>query len=178
MTIAAIGIACSLIGAILIAVYRDSKAVKAASPLFLIFILLGVTLSCISVFFWSGKPTTSNCMTRTWLGGIGFIFIFGSLIVKTWRISRIFSSQKVKSLRVPDSLLVSMIAIMLVFELVSQKSKHTNKQKTTFVYFLFFLTNIFFYLYFFFFESKNQGHFDRLANRFSFGTKADFFGFL
>ncbi|KAJ3116542.1 hypothetical protein HDU96_009430 [Phlyctochytrium bullatum] len=71
------------------------KIFKAASPLFLGFILLGANVSYGSVFLFSIYPMTDlTCITVTWLKYAGFAIVFGALMVKTYRIHLIFTNSK------------------------------------------------------------------------------------
>ncbi len=60
-------------------------------------ILLGVNISYASVFVLSQYPmSNSTCVSFNWLKYLGFATVFGSLIVKTYRIAAIFKAKNSK----------------------------------------------------------------------------------
>ncbi|KAJ3331781.1 hypothetical protein HDU76_002233 [Blyttiomyces sp. JEL0837] len=79
-------------------VYKDLKIFKASSPRFLSVIIVGANVSYISVWLFSQFPMhDASCVTYGWLKYMGFATVFGSLLLKTYRISVIFSNKKSKS---------------------------------------------------------------------------------
>ncbi|KAJ3323443.1 hypothetical protein HDU76_013627 [Blyttiomyces sp. JEL0837] len=109
---------CSLFTVILLIYMLFSmnfKIFKAASPRFLAVIIIGANVSYMSIWLFSQYPMTdASCVTYVWLKYMGFATVFGSLLLKTYRISIIFSKKKsnvnVKNLN--DTVLFVM---MLVF---------------------------------------------------------------
>jgi hypothetical protein len=66
-------------------VYREAKVVKRAAQFFLQIACLGALLggiACLSIIADTDDPT---CQVSNWLGNMGFVLLFGSLFVKTWR---------------------------------------------------------------------------------------------
>jgi basic membrane protein A len=72
-------------------VYRNTVIIRSSAYIFCVLVLVGVILGALSSYFWLGYPTDSSCMLRAWLGGLGFSISYGGLIVKNYRIWRIFS---------------------------------------------------------------------------------------
>jgi len=63
----------------------NHTAIRAASPSFLILVLFGSTLLCLSVITF--LPNIINdvlCILRAWLIGIGFVVVFGACFAKSW----------------------------------------------------------------------------------------------
>ncbi|KAL4237710.1 7 transmembrane sweet-taste receptor of 3 GCPR [Mactra antiquata] len=54
------------------------------------------------------------CSIRIWFMNIGFFIMYGSLVLKTWRISVIFSVGKKKIIRLPDSVLLQRLGIFIL----------------------------------------------------------------
>ncbi|KAJ3175921.1 hypothetical protein HK101_010532 [Irineochytrium annulatum] len=76
-------------------VYIKEKIFKASSPVFLGLISCGALISYVSIFLFSQYPMTgASCVIYVWLKYLGFSFVFGALLVKTYRIHVIFSSKK------------------------------------------------------------------------------------
>jgi hypothetical protein len=60
------------------------------SPVFLLYTLVGTSMSYASVFFFIGEPTRNICAIRPfWLANT-FGLVFGMLAAKNWRIYSIF----------------------------------------------------------------------------------------
>ncbi|KAJ3167802.1 hypothetical protein HK101_011710 [Irineochytrium annulatum] len=92
---------CSLLTILLLGymiVYRAQKIFLASSPRFLSLIVLGSNVSFVSIWLFSVFPmNNSSCTTYAWLKYMGFAIVFGALLLKTYRISIIFSAKKGKS---------------------------------------------------------------------------------
>jgi len=80
---------------------RRTVIVKAAQPLFLVMVALGVLVMSSSLiplsFDDDGNPDAFSetfkvgiCMSIPWLGFIGFTITFSALFAKTWRINKLF----------------------------------------------------------------------------------------
>lgn len=82
----------SLALGVFLIIYQDIKPLAAASPLFMGAILIGSIF--IYSAFWTWLPQSgyspASCHLRYWLLGLGFVFLFGSLFAKSWRIMRLF----------------------------------------------------------------------------------------
>jgi len=70
--------------------YQNTPVVKAASPLFCYLILTGLIIGASTVFLMAGRPSPVVCVLRPWFVAIALALVMGNLLVKTWRISRIF----------------------------------------------------------------------------------------
>jgi basic membrane lipoprotein Med (substrate-binding protein (PBP1-ABC) superfamily) len=98
---------------------RDTPVYRAASPMFCMLILAGITIACIAPFLWIGYRTKYNCMAPWWVLGIGFALIFSCLLAKNWRIWRIFSSGHFRVVAIMNSqLLYRWVGIIVFFELI------------------------------------------------------------
>jgi hypothetical protein len=100
--------------AIAIFYYRKHNVIKAASRNFCILMCLGAIMGLVSIFTIIGKPTDTNCQTRNWLLGLGFCIFFGSYLLKTYRIHRIFNNERLVSIGLRDrTLLIALIGITI-----------------------------------------------------------------
>jgi hypothetical protein len=71
--------------------YRTNAVIKASSPLFCILILVGLSMAYLFVIsFQSYPPTRASCAAEPVIGHLAFALVFGCLIVKTYRVARIF----------------------------------------------------------------------------------------
>jgi basic membrane lipoprotein Med (substrate-binding protein (PBP1-ABC) superfamily) len=75
---------------------------RASSPVFLSILILGCSMAFISVFFWMGVPTQTWCNMRIWLGGLGFSITYSALIMKNYRIWRLFSKSSLKVFKITN----------------------------------------------------------------------------
>ncbi|TYZ61045.1 hypothetical protein PybrP1_012134 [[Pythium] brassicae (nom. inval.)] len=97
--IAALAIALAL--AILLAMafvfhYRHQPVVKRSQYQFLLAMLLGGIFNCASVWLYAGEPTRLLCRFRSAGVALGFTLVFGSLVVKSLRVYRVFLSGAMK----------------------------------------------------------------------------------
>ncbi|KAJ3175920.1 hypothetical protein HK101_010531 [Irineochytrium annulatum] len=82
------------------------KMFKASSPVFLGLISCGALISYVSIFLFSQYPMTSaSCVIYVWLKYLGFSFVFGALLVKTYRIHVICSSKKRQAAPLKDGVM-------------------------------------------------------------------------
>ena len=70
--------------------HREHPIVKGTSLVFNLLILLGCLTGFISMFMLLGQPTTSTCTAFSYLNAISIALILCSLLIKTYRIWRIF----------------------------------------------------------------------------------------
>ena len=114
-SLAAAGIAISIILAGFVWKFRERKILLAASPLFLIIILAGTILMYLTIFAWLMESQTVACHMRFWLLGMGFVICFGALFAKTFRVMRIFGSKSLTVFRISNGqLLLGLGALVLV----------------------------------------------------------------
>lgn len=77
--------------AVLILPTKSHKVVLASSPLFLTALLVGLLMFCGVVLCLVQQQTPALCYLRYWLFNMGTILVFGSLVLKTWRLHKIFN---------------------------------------------------------------------------------------
>jgi len=98
--------------------YRKRKAIIASSPLFLGIMLIGSVLIYGGIFTWTLTSTDQLCMAHWWLLGLGFAIMFGALLVKVWRISRIFNDKDLSVIRISNLELLSVVGIVVLIEVI------------------------------------------------------------
>lgn len=72
--------------------YRENSVIRSASWQFLVLILLGALMAYAGLII-SSQPAMSICILSTWLMEIGFALSYGSILLKSWRIEKIFSNK-------------------------------------------------------------------------------------
>ncbi|KAJ3053647.1 hypothetical protein HK097_003760 [Rhizophlyctis rosea] len=105
---------------VLFAVKRDAPVIRAASRIFSNLILLGGMLTLASVIIRTsrnGELGWLQCFGTYWFFAIGFGLVLGSLLVKTYRVDRIFRNKN-PGFRLSDFQLVCYIAVIVFFEVI------------------------------------------------------------
>jgi len=118
VSIAAGGIAFSVVLAGFVFKFRQRKILVASSPLFLQLILAGTILMYLSVFAWVTESQTVACHMRFWLLGMGFVICFGALFAKTFRVMRIFGSKSLAVFRISNLYLLIGMSVFVLGEAV------------------------------------------------------------
>jgi len=106
--------------ALLVWIYKNQKdsVVKFASPRFLYIIVMGAIIGYLSIVNWTVKPSSIICLVPWWLMGIAFIFIFGALFAKTYRLVKLFGALTIKQQKITDWKLLPVVLILLFFEII------------------------------------------------------------
>lgn len=71
---------------------RRQSVVRFSSVMFVCFMLLGAQLGYAVILLGIGKPSAVGCNIQLWLGVLCFLIVFGSMIIKTYRIHTIFTN--------------------------------------------------------------------------------------
>ncbi|POM58636.1 Serine protease family S33 [Phytophthora palmivora] len=120
--------ACIMLAFIGFVIYeREQPIVKRSQYQFLVTMLLGGVLMCIATIIYSGAPSRVLCALRPALVSSAFTLIFGSLVVKSMRVYRVFLSSAMKRvvlsagtmMKVLAGFLIVDITILVLWELVS-----------------------------------------------------------
>ncbi|KAI8919850.1 7 transmembrane sweet-taste receptor of 3 GCPR-domain-containing protein [Powellomyces hirtus] len=97
--LAALGLFLTLVSAAFAAIYRNTPVIKGSSYFFNNIILLGITMVYLSMIVSSlqqplsgvtGRTLTMGCTAMPWLLGLGFDITFSAIIVKSYRLYRLF----------------------------------------------------------------------------------------
>lgn len=97
---------------------RNTSILKAGSPLFLFYFILGEIMLLISNFFNNLDPYNFDCSAEIWLFSLGFDLMFGSLFFKTLRIAQIFSGKKFKVTRITNLQISLQLLALMAFEVI------------------------------------------------------------
>ncbi|OUM64256.1 hypothetical protein PIROE2DRAFT_60777 [Piromyces sp. E2] len=114
-----IGITSAILCCILILmlyIRRNLQHVRSSSPLFLMIMTIGAVCNSGTIIFESRNDSIPICILREWCKYIGFSLMVGALIVKTIRISLIFSGKKIGGSQLADKrLIVYLFGILIPF---------------------------------------------------------------
>jgi len=114
-----IGITSAILCCVLILmlyIRRNLQHVRSSSPLFLMIMTIGAVCNSGTIIFESRNDSITICILREWCKYIGFSLMVGALIVKTIRISLIFSGKKIGGSQLADKrLIVYLFGILIPF---------------------------------------------------------------
>ena len=95
---------------------RNLQHVRSSSPLFLMIMTIGAVCNSVTIILESRNNSIAICILREWFKYIGFSLMVGALIVKTIRISLIFSGKKIGGSQLADKrLIVYLFGILIPF---------------------------------------------------------------
>ncbi|KAM4691565.1 putative G-protein coupled receptor 179 [Rhinophrynus dorsalis] len=92
--------------------FRDSKRIRASGLLLLETILFGSLLLYFPVFILYFKPSVFRCVALRWVRLLGFCIVYGTIILKLYRVMKIFLSRTAQ--RVPYMTSVRLLRMLLV----------------------------------------------------------------
>lgn len=113
---------------------RATQVIKAASPLFCMFIAVGAIMMLCSNFFHTLVTNDAHCAAQVWLLTIGFTIMFASLFVKTFRIWKIFEGRKLQVQKIRDiELMLGVLMFVLVDVIINVTWMQTVGMKSKLV---------------------------------------------
>ena len=81
---------------VIIALFRERPVFKASSPVFLLYMCVGIAMLCSSIFSRANESLgglssrTAACVSDLYLCNLGYFLIVGALLLKTYRLRAIF----------------------------------------------------------------------------------------
>jgi hypothetical protein len=103
-------------------IYRDSKLIKASQGPLMWFIVLGEMFGGARVINAALEITDASCTAGIWMGHLAFFFVFGCLLLKSWRIDRLVNSKALKRVRITTwdvlKTFFGMLAVIIVYLVV------------------------------------------------------------
>nr|CAI9858987.1 Phytopthora agathidicda G protein coupled receptor 4 [Phytophthora agathidicida] len=120
---AVFGLAClfaciMLVGIGFVVYEREQPIVKRSQYQFLVTMLLGGVLMCVATIMYGGEPSRVVCALRPTLVSWAFTLIFGSLVVKSMRVYRVFLSSTMKRVVLSAGTMMKVLAGFLVVDIV------------------------------------------------------------
>jgi len=117
-TIASILIVLTFATTLFVAVNHKNPVISAASPPFLILILLSSCFLYSTTIVWQLYATDASCAILPWLFGIGWTLFFGCMVLRTWRISQLFTKQLFKTKSIRDVKLFAFLSLLMLIEFI------------------------------------------------------------
>ncbi|KAF9207361.1 hypothetical protein BGZ49_000607 [Haplosporangium sp. Z 27] len=99
---------------IVVLLNRDNIIVKSASPLFCILELCGLAMTLSWIFFRGGAPTEGVCRSGLMVTVVGLTINLSALVVKNYRIYRIFNSVSIINHTVSNIYLLRVVAVPVI----------------------------------------------------------------
>jgi ABC-type branched-subunit amino acid transport system substrate-binding protein len=94
--------------------HRSHAEVRRAQEVLLYFIIVGILLAGGRVLVASFPLSTETCITGLWLGHLSFVFTFGALFLKAWRVNMLLNTKTIKRVAITNTnVVVKMLLIAL-----------------------------------------------------------------
>ncbi|TMW68041.1 hypothetical protein Poli38472_007713 [Pythium oligandrum] len=101
-----------LVGAIIFVVINRAKPiVKRSQSEFLVLMIVGGIMICVSALLYAGQPSRFLCAARPVFISVGFTLVFGSLVVKSLRVYRVFMKSALKRVTVTELMMLKVFGI-------------------------------------------------------------------
>jgi len=94
------------------------RVVRYANGTFVLAVIVGLLLGLAMIFTYIGHLTETQCALRPWFGGLAFALVFGFLVSKLWRLSRILNNTALLSAAMPASELLIYAGGIIAVEVV------------------------------------------------------------
>jgi len=90
---------------------KEFRVIQASSPTFLFLVVIGANISYAGVFITILEPSALVCGLYPWFKYLGFAVVFGSLLIKTYRIEVIFNSKSRRIAAIKDAALLLRLGV-------------------------------------------------------------------
>ncbi|KAF8985172.1 hypothetical protein BGZ46_005718 [Entomortierella lignicola] len=117
MSVAGLGVLFSVVTMVIVILHRDAQVIKASSPLFCCLELCGFILLYFSVIMGLDIPNKFLCIARPFTLNVGFILVVSNIVVKNFRVYRIFHNIYVTKRVIRDSHLLKIVGTILIVSL-------------------------------------------------------------
>ncbi|XP_063314903.1 probable G-protein coupled receptor 179 [Pelobates fuscus] len=96
--------------------FRESKRIRASGLLLLETILFGSLLLYFPVFILYFKPSIFRCMALRWVRLLGFCIVYGTIVLKLYRVMKVFISRTAQRVPYMTSMrLLRMLSVIVLF---------------------------------------------------------------
>lgn len=104
---------------IYVIISRKKKEIAASSPIFLGSMLTGSILIYLSLIFWMPNHVTkAGCSLNVAFLSIGFVLLFGSMVVKSWRVHLLFTQKTLQVFKISNSQVALFLGLLLTIEVI------------------------------------------------------------
>lgn len=131
VAIAAVALFATCMGIIMTLLYFKSKLIKFTQPFFTLLTLLGGVLLSISSLLILGENSNINCAARPYIFNFGFTLAFSPLLIKAWRVGKVFNGDFSKKKVIPVWQLLLYTMSFLVGDAIILVSTLYSKGRST-----------------------------------------------
>ncbi|DAZ96033.1 TPA: hypothetical protein N0F65_000028 [Lagenidium giganteum] len=118
VVLAVILIIIHLAAMVFVFLFRKQPIIKRSQFEFLLLMIVGGILMCLSVIVYGGEPTPFLCGARPTFLALGFTMIFGSLVVKSIRVYRVFSSTAMKRVVLSMGTMLKVLSVFFAVDIM------------------------------------------------------------
>ncbi|KAG9325377.1 hypothetical protein KVV02_004152 [Mortierella alpina] len=104
--------------AVIVLLNRENIIIKSASPLFCVLELVGLAITLSWVFYRTDVPSAGTCRMGMMVVVVGLTINLSALVVKNYRIYRIFNSVTVINHAVSNNYLLRVVAVPVIITLI------------------------------------------------------------
>jgi len=108
-----------VVALVLLVRLRHAPAVRLGQPIFLFVMAVGGVVALVPIFLIPGEPGSTNCFAPTVVTVFGFSLTFGCLLLKTYRIYRIWeAAQLLKRIALTERSMAWRLCLLLLIDAV------------------------------------------------------------
>lgn len=108
-----------VVALVLLVRLRHAPAVRLGQPVFLFVMAVGGVVALVPIFLIPGEPGSTNCFAPTVVTVFGFSLTFGCLLLKTYRIYRIWeAAQLLKRIALTERSMAWRLCLLLLIDAV------------------------------------------------------------
>jgi hypothetical protein len=104
-----------LLGVAFFIKYRGSRVVFFANPKLMVGIMIGAALVTFSALLGTFLHTWTICVARVFTFHLGLVLVLSCVLVKLYRLHRIFANTQLKVIRLPNTLLFAGVGALVMF---------------------------------------------------------------
>jgi hypothetical protein len=99
-------------------IFRAEPVFRISQVIFGVLVMLGGIMADLTPLTMLGKPSTTRChLLPTWML-LAVTLLYGPLLLKTWKVWKVFDNPKLKTLRLSNGRLLAYLAVGLLLEVL------------------------------------------------------------
>ncbi|AYV86402.1 MAG: hypothetical protein Solumvirus9_2 [Solumvirus sp.] len=99
--------------------FRNTKLIRGSTPLFCCLILIGGIIFVSSVWMWPYQGATdTGCKAFNWLLHLGFTLMIQSMVIKTFRLWRIFTREELTTVKITINDIIVGLSIVILIDII------------------------------------------------------------
>ena len=118
MVLSCLGATLQVVALIYAWVHRTTKTMKASQYELLFLFQLGLLMLSFTPIPFLGAPTNVSCVVRIWFMNVSVSLTNGALVVKMWRVWKVFNNKKMKRQKLKTITMIRHVCCFVLFEIV------------------------------------------------------------